>query len=119
MEIDELVNISRPEILPDFSGTIRYQKKFDICGQWNEETILELGDVYETANVWINDQKIGSVICPHYIMPIPKGILKEKDNNIIIEVTNTLVKQLHDNIFDKYMPQEPSGLLGPVNIKYS
>lgn len=114
--VSQLMNISRPEILPEFSGIIRYTKRFDIDISTDDESILHLGQVYETANVWINDVKVGSLICPPYRLTIPKSILKRANNEIVVEVTNTLSKQLNDNMFDKYMPQEPSGLLGPVCI---
>ena len=34
----------------------------------------------------------------------------------MIEVTNTLAKAHHENSYDRYGVQEPTGLLGPVEI---
>ena len=38
-------------------------------------------------------------------------------NEIEIEVTNTLAKAKGENWLDRYMPQEPSGLIGPVKVQ--
>lgn len=39
-----------------------------------------------------------------------------EENTIRIDVVNTFAKEKGDNIFDCAMPQEPTGLLGPVRI---
>lgn len=110
-----LCNISKPELLPSFSGVIRYETCFDGKGLTGQVVFLDLGKAYETVNVWLNDRKVAACICPPYEFEIEKGIVRERYNLLIIEVTNTLSKQI-DNRFDRYMPQEPSGLLGPVRV---
>lgn len=112
-----LCNISKPELLPAFSGVIRYEISFDGVELKDREVFLDLGKAYETVNVWLNDRKVAACICPPYGFEIEKGIIKERYNLLIIEVTNTLAKQIN-NVFDRYMPQEPSGLLGPVRILF-
>ena len=62
------------EIIPVESfGTIRYFLRFD--GVQAQEAILSLGEVYETAVVWLNGQKVGEVICPPYRFYLPEGSL--------------------------------------------
>jgi hypothetical protein len=111
--ISELSNLSAPARLPAFSGTFRYEAEFD----WNKEIksgFLDLGEVYETAEVWLNGQPCGLRICPPYRFEID-GLLRQGKNNLVIEVTNTLVKEQIE-YFSRYAQQEPSGLLGPVRF---
>ena len=108
-------NLAVPGKLPDFSGTIRYETTFT-CNDTGK-AFLDLGAVYETAIVTVNGTEIGTRICPPYQLEIPEGILKQGENTLTVEVINTLVKENHDNPFDKYFPQEPTGLIGPVTVK--
>ena len=100
--------------MPDFSGTIRYRLHFD--GAEAREAVLSLGEVYETAIVWLNGQKVGEAICPPYRFYLPEGSLLPGENEIVVEVINTLEKAHHENPFDRYWVQEPTGLLGPIEI---
>ncbi len=109
-----LVNLAAPDKLPDFSGTIRYTATFDAAP--GQAALLDLGDVYETATVFLNDQKLAIRICPPYRYAIPADLLRQRDNHLVIEVINTLVKAEHSNPFDKFFPQEPTGLIGPVKL---
>jgi hypothetical protein len=65
--------------------------------------------------VILNGQPAGVCIAPPYRAEIT-AYLRTGTNNLQIEVTNTLAKHFGDNIFDRSMPQEPSGLIGPVQI---
>ena len=109
-----LCDLAAPDKMPDFSGTIRYFLRFD--GVQAREAILSLGEVYETVVVWLNGQKVGEMICPPYRFYLPEGSLFPGENEIVIEVTNTLAKAHHENPYDRYWVQEPTGLLGPVEI---
>ncbi len=42
-------------------------------------------------------------------------MLRAGANTLVVEVTNTLVKDQND-FLSRYLPQEPSGLLGPVQV---
>jgi hypothetical protein len=115
-QITGLGNISAPGCLPSFSGTIRYETEFEWQGTSGRDRIfLDLGEVYETAAVILNGQPAGVCIAPPYRAEIT-AYLRTGTNNLQIEVTNTLAKQFGDNIFDRSMTQEPSGLIGPVQI---
>jgi hypothetical protein len=108
----ELGDMSAPGLLPAFSGTFSYETSFD----WPHvgPADLDLGAVFETAEVWVNGERAGVRICPPYRLAIG-GLLRRGANRLRVEVTNTLVKQ-HPDLFSRYAPQEPSGLLGPVRI---
>ncbi|MFB5762410.1 glycosylhydrolase-like jelly roll fold domain-containing protein [Paenibacillus medicaginis] len=108
-----LTNMSGPDELSRFTGTFRYEKEFE----WNEsanQALLDLGEVYETAEVWLNGEQIGVRICPPYRLEI-NGPLKKGKNKLVIEVTNTLVKDQPD-FLSSFAQQEPSGLIGPVRV---
>lgn len=109
----ELNNMSGPDILPRFSGSFRYETEFD----WNDSVsrvLLELGEVYETAEVWLNGVQAGVRICPPYRLEV-EGLIKQGKNKLVVEVTNTLVKEQRDYL-SAFAQQEPSGLLGPVQV---
>jgi hypothetical protein len=98
---------------------------------------LDLGDVRESARVWINGKPAGVVVA-HPFRVDASGMLKPGANEIAIEVTNLSAnrirdldvrgvdwKKFHDiNFVDQlYKPfdasgwdLEPSGLLGPVHL---
>ena len=55
-----LKNITSSQFLPDFSGTMKYEttveiEKSELC----QRGILDLGEVYETAEVWVNGSCVG------------------------------------------------------------
>ncbi len=110
-----LKNITSSGFLPDFSGTMKYETTVDLS--WNADTlmgILDLGRVYETAEVWVNGLCVGCRITPPYRFEIG-NVWKKGKNTITVVVTNTLVHQQKDPM-SVTMPVEPSGLLGPVHL---
>ena len=112
-----LGNAAVPGILPEFSGTLRYETEFifgSACPS-GDKMILDLGEAYEIAEVWLNGTHAGTRICPPYRFEVT-GLIRDGVNSLRIDVTNTLAKKLGKNYFDKAMPQEPSGLLGPVRL---
>ncbi|GKX31475.1 hypothetical protein SH1V18_39550 [Vallitalea longa] len=113
-EISKLTSLSAPDLLPHFVGTVRYIIEFDYK-QEQKVHFIDLGEVYETAQVWLNDIDLGISICPPYQFQL-KGALKKGKNILCVEVTNTLAKQIHDR-FSIYAMQEPTGLLGDVVLE--
>lgn len=109
-----LQNMSAPDVLPRFSGTFRYETEFE-WSQSADSILLELGEVYETAEVWLNGKQAGVRICPPYQLEM-NDLVRQGINKLVIEVTNTLVKDQHDYL-SAFSQQEPSGLMGPVLIR--
>ncbi|CQR57815.1 glycosylhydrolase-like jelly roll fold domain-containing protein [Paenibacillus riograndensis] len=112
-QLTSLKNMSGRDVLPGFSGTFRYETEFE----WNhscDKVLLDLGEVYETAEVWINGQHAGLNLCPPYRMEVT-GTIRKGTNRLVIEVTNTLAKDQRD-FLSSFSQQEPSGLIGPVII---
>jgi hypothetical protein len=106
--------MSAPGAHPTFSGTYRYETTFE-WQQSAQKVTLDLGAVYETAEVWVNGQPAGVRICPPYRFPVGP-LLRAGENVLVVEVTNTLVKQQQD-FLSRFAQQEPSGLLGPVYLR--
>lgn len=115
-ELKELENMSSPKQFPDFSGTFRYKAEFTL-DRLADKAVLELGRVYEIAEVRVNGQSAGIRICPPYSLSIG-SLLKSGLNSLEIEVTNTLAREVKEPMSSS-MAIEPSGLLGPVRIKYN
>lgn len=114
--LTQLGNATVPGKLPSFTGTIRYEKTFELKDLPEaKQMLLNLGRVYETAEVWINGQLVGAKIAPPYCFRIDSYLYKGT-NTICVDVTNTLAKERGRNLLDRDMIQEPSGLIGPVQL---
>lgn len=114
-ELFELENMSLQKHCPDFSGTFRYVVEWN-CEKDIHDALIDLGDVYEIADLYINDLFIGTRICPPYTFQI-KDILKVGINKLTIDVTNTLDKQVKD-LISLGEEIKPSGLLNWVKVYY-
>ena len=128
--------------LPDektswFSGTGEYSNTFNLKTKSAGEYVIDLGDVRESARLWVNGQDAGILWQVPYRINIGK-YLKEGNNTLKIEVANLMANRIiymdkrkiewrkyneinFVNLF--YQPfdasaWEPmaSGLLGPVKI---
>ena len=98
---------------------------------------LNLGDVRESAAVWMNDTYLGKAWCLPFKVWIPEGLLKS-ENKLEVEVTNLSANRIRKMDIDKipwkkfydinmvditYKPFDASawkpvssGLLGPVTL---
>lgn len=121
-----------------FSGTGVYTTAFTLPAKNHKEYVLDLGQVDETAHLWINGKDAGYV----WSIPFHKRIgkfLHAGQNTLKIEVANLMANRIRD--MDKkglqwrnyheinfvninYKPFDasgwapmPSGLLGPVVLK--
>ena len=126
---------------PHYSGSGVYSKTFDLPSDCTfDQLILELGDVRDTAEVWLNGTLIGIRAWRPYRFDITKVVheaegcerseaisterseaihkviaerseqAKPNDNQLKIIVTNTLENEFNQNPI-------PSGLLGDVRLE--
>jgi hypothetical protein len=121
-----------------FGGTARYEIEFELpAGAKADDWLLDLGDVRETARVFVNGQETDLV----WSLPMRTKIgpfLKPGRNTLALEVTNLAANRIRDldrrkvewkkfheinfvNIFYQRFdaadwPLQPSGLLGPVRL---
>lgn len=109
----ELVDITAANMYPNFTGIIVYNTAF--CVPKAEKYILKLGEVGETATVYINGKKAAHMISNPYTADITDYI-GVGENEIIVEVANSMVYSERD-YFSKGIMVSRSGLLGPVKIE--
>ncbi len=114
LDLDEPANLCRPGLLPAFSGTIRYETVFACDVNGVGSAYLDLGEVGETAEVWLNDRYAGVRLSYPYLFEIADA-LKRGENILRVEVTNHLGFAMRDSM-SRYFAMEASGLVGPVRI---
>lgn len=121
-----LLDINGPDELPSFSGTIRYEADFQADDEDGGESGSRTADstraqihllqVYEIAEVWLNGEYAGYALGAPYRFDVT-GLLRPGRNHLVIEVTNTLAKQVAD-YSSAIVPQEPGGLLADPELIY-
>ena len=132
IEVDALKSLTEleNEAVKHYSGTTTYTKIFEIK-ELGKAANLDLGEVANIAEVWLNGKKIGVKWAPPFQFNISDEI-QIGTNKLEIRVTNTWRNQL---IFDNSRPEnrkktwttsppkkeeitlETSGLIGPVVLK--
>lgn len=121
----------------NFSGTAKYATTFSISKTENTAYMLKLGELRESARVFLNGQFVGAVFAHPFKIDLSEYLI-EGENELNIEVTNLAANRLraleksgkewkkfheinmvniHYEKFDatKWIPSE-SGLLGEVKI---
>ncbi len=104
--------------LSSYSGLGHYQQKFVISlPPAGREWMLDLGAVAGTANVRVNGQDAGTLLCPPWRLNI-SHLVKSGENELAITVANTLANHYSAGIPTPYVydGQTVSGLLGPVRL---
>jgi len=80
-----------------YSGTASYRKAFDLLAvnaPGKPVFEVDLGVVNHLAHVTINGKDLGVVWCAPWRVTVPAGLLKAKENQLIIEVTNVWANRL-------------------------
>ncbi len=109
----ELKSINARGEKPLFSGNIKYKTTINI--DTADGIILNLGEVGETAELFVNGKNAGLKLFPPYRFDITEFI-NMGENEIEVLVTNTLGYRIHD-MFSKYLMLPPTGILGPITIE--
>jgi hypothetical protein len=80
-----------------FSGTATYTKSFQIdinsAIADDQQIYLDLGDLTNVAEVWINELPLGVTWAKPYLFEVT-GIIKPGDNLLVVEVANTWSNRL-------------------------
>jgi len=114
MKLDKLKSWRDISELRNYSGTGTYRIEFDVSPEMLRDDLLlelDLGKVYEVAEVWINGRNAGVSWYPPYRLDIT-GHLKPGTNQLRVDVVNIL-----KNYLTKTEYSHPSGLSGPVKIR--
>ena len=128
---------SKDEEADRFAGAARYTIEVDVPEQEADGWLIDLGDVRESARVWVNGEPAGFAVAHPFRVDL-RDLIRPGKNEIAIEVTNLSVnrirdldirgvdwKKFHDINFvhHTYKPFDasgwdlkPSGLLGPVRL---
>jgi hypothetical protein len=93
-----------------FSGTATYYKSFDVPSAAMTAMELDLGTVNHLARVKLNGKDLGVVWTAPWRAALPEGLLKEKGNQLVIEVTNVWANRL---IGDEQLPDDCEWTGGP------
>lgn len=110
-ENSECFDISAPNQYPRFSGEIRYRAKFMAKEGFD---VLDLGQVGEIAEVWLNGKYLGARINAPYKFGM-KAALKSGENELEIVVKSNLAHKRSD-WFSSYMQIPPSGIIGEIAL---
>lgn len=110
---NQLFNITGRGGMPYFSGNIKYEGSFDI--EDDGCYLLDLGQVGEAAEVFVNGTCVGRKVIPPYAFDISDA-LQKGSNSLTVIVSNHNGYKKRDG-FSQFMLFEPSGLLGPVSLK--
>jgi hypothetical protein len=120
-----------------FSGSAIYNVSFKLKEKDRDDYVLRLGDVRESAHIWVNGKDAGILWSLPYEVRIGR-FLRRGENTLKIEVVNLMANRIRDmdrkkiiwrkfheiNFVDlNYRPfdasgwePQPSGLLGPVSL---
>ena len=78
-----------------FSGTASYRISFKKPAGTAKQYVLDLGKVYESAQLFINGKKIASLIGPDYTVVIDATVLKAV-NTMEVKVSNSMANRIID-----------------------
>ena len=120
-----------------FAGAARYKIRVEIPDTNADHWILDLGDVRESARIWVNGRPAGVLVAHPFRINVT-AYLKTGENELSIEVTNLSANRIRDldsrevewkkfydinfvsHDYEEYNAAEwdlkPSGLLGPVKF---
>jgi hypothetical protein len=126
-----------------YSGTALYRLTFAKPKTSAKSWLLDLGDLHESAEVFINNKSVGTVIGPAYRVVVDSGLIVGNNNVLEVRVSNLMANRIADmdrkkifwkkfynvnvaarkaenrknGIFDasEWKPAD-SGLIGPVRI---
>lgn len=107
---NELKDWQKIRELSYYSGSIDYVFHFDWKNSDSTVALLDLGTVYEIAEVFINDQVVNVKMWTPYHYLLSNDSLKNGQNELLVRVTNNSAVAMDQK------PQ-PSGLIGPVTLK--
>lgn len=111
---DTLFDITAADRLPSFAGRMRYAFRLPVDRAGDGSLALDLGEVGETARLWVNGEYAGIRVARPYRFEIG-GLVRSGGNDIVVEVANNLARRVRDR-FSEYVQLSPSGLLGPITV---
>lgn len=77
-----------------FAGTAKYSIKFDLPEKSTNAWYLDLGEVHQSARVYLNGKYLGTLFTTPFCVRCAN--LKEKDNLLEVEVTSLAANRIRD-----------------------
>ncbi len=105
---EKLPNMNGPKYFSHFSGTFRYEGRFELKEVKEKQCMLFLPKFGDCAKVSINDREAGMLLSSPDRIEVTK-LLQKGNNILVIEVANTLVWRLRDGA-STHMQLEATGL---------
>ena len=99
------------EAIPRFSGDVLYRTTLEIDPAY---TVLDLGDVGEIAEAWLNGQYLGARINAPYKFSL-RNAMRAGENELCVQVKSNLGHRRRD-LFSKYIPLPPTGIMGDIAL---
>lgn len=124
LDMDRLRSINAADLFPRYMGRIEYETVFSLD---ENPDVLHLGEVWETAEVYVNSQPAGLRQCTPYDYNI-RGLTRAGENRLRIIVQTGRARKTGgetSSAFGRsmsatvYNALPPGGLLGPVILYYS
>ena len=124
---------SEDEGIRHFSGTADYTATLNLDEEITGNAVISLGDVRNIARVIVNGTECGIAWKAPFTVDIPAGVLKVGKNEVSVTVANLWVNRIVGDLqpdcrhkftatprafYNADSPLLPSGLLGPVELKY-
>ena len=113
LPVREVVMVNTIDGYEDKCGTVSYETVFSV-EEADGDVFLDLGTVYEIAEVFVNNKSAWVKLCPPYVFDLT-GLVEQGENLLRVEVTNTLGTQIRDGL-SQYLVIEPFGVEGPVTL---
>ncbi len=107
----ELVDITSLDGYSRFSGEVRYEATLSIPDGY---TVLDLGEVGEVAEAWLNGEYLGARITAPYRFDL-SGALQTGENRLEVLVKSNLAHRRRDSR-SRYLQIPPTGILGEVSL---
>ncbi|MFV8817556.1 glycosyl hydrolase [Haliea sp. E17] len=132
-EMDTLSPLNENEVpgIRYFSGVASYTTAIELPATYTSgsATLLDLGDVGDLAEVWINGQKVGTLWHKPFRIDISSTV-KIGENQLKVRVANRWVNRLIGDAqpeaekiaftvtptYEADAPLRPAGLIGPVRV---
>ncbi len=89
-----------------FAGHVDYEQSVDLP-ELPAPVVLDLGEVHDVAEVWVNGQRVGARLWGPYRFDVSDAV-RPGENVVRVRVGNL--------VNNNYGDEQPSGLIGPVVI---
>lgn len=97
-----------------YSGGVRYNQTIRL-EHIAAKTVLDLGDVDATCEVWVNGKRVDVLLNPPYRLDVTY-YLQQGDNQLSVLVYSSLANH-YQSIPSPYRGQPHAGLIGPVRME--